>query len=69
MTARSCTGGSIPAARDHMLAVFGRAPSRSSAAKIDKAWRETVVKRRAAGIRRLRAIDLPPWRPSRVLPW
>ncbi|GGL51537.1 hypothetical protein [Planomonospora parontospora] len=46
------TQGSIPQARERMMTAFGRAPSRSYAAKLHKAWQEATEARRASGTRK-----------------
>ncbi|GGT04502.1 hypothetical protein GCM10010156_72870 [Planobispora rosea] len=56
--ALSYTGGSISAARAHLLAVFGRAPSRSYAAVLYRTWQKADAHRRAEAIGRLRTLGV-----------
>ncbi|MGV9310347.1 hypothetical protein ACWENQ_40960 [Nonomuraea sp. NPDC004354] len=56
--ALTSVGGSVPAACERMIALFGRAPSRSYAAKIYRTWQEQSKQRRAEAIRQLHARGL-----------
>ncbi|WP_157254794.1 hypothetical protein [Nonomuraea typhae] len=54
LVALSRTNGSIADAREQMITAFGRAPSRSYATQLRRAWQDAAAQRRDAAVRRHR---------------